>query len=216
MSSREAGPLQDATEELLSQALPVVLERMRRASTKLSSCARKLTREAEGVGHSVNLARLEDVQTESETLGWILGVLASADGDDLLLARREPFAIALLADVIGEVLASEGRALDPDASCFPDIAARIEDGWRLPWTVGLLVRLAANALPDHAPVRWRFDHGPMRSELVLEATPSEDAAPLLCELETLLPGAQTRIEADGFGMSFPSEWFAPKTGDVPR
>lgn len=213
--SREAGPLQDATEDLLAQVLPVVLGRMRRASTRLASVSARLQRESEGLGPAVcSGSHLEEVQSQSETLGWILGVLASAAGDDLLLARREPYGVALVADVVGEVLAAEGRALEPDASLFSDVAPRFEDGWRLPWTVGLLLRLAARTLPPGEPVRWNFERGPIHAVLTFVGVHPEGAAPLLCDLEALLPGAETRVEEEGFGMAFPSEWFASTVGGV--
>jgi hypothetical protein len=212
--SREAGPLQDATEDLLAHVLPVVLDRMRRTSARLAAVSAKLQRESEGLLVARAGAHLEEVQAESETLGWILGVLASAAGDDLLLARREPYGVALVADVVGEVLAAEGRALEPDASAFPDVAPRLEDGWRLPWTIGLLLRLCARTLPPGTPVRWRFDRGPIHASLVFPGVHPEGAAPLLCDLEALLPGAEARVEEEGFGMGFPAEWFAPTVGGV--
>ena len=215
MTPREAGPLQDATEELLGQVLPVVLERMRVASAKLSECSRRLARESsESRRRGAGMDQLEGVQEESETLGWVLGVLASAAGDDLLLARREPYGIARVVDLVGEVLAAEGRALDPDATLFPDVAPRLEDGWRLPWTVGLLVRLASRSLAPDDPVRWRFERAPIRSLLMFPGAHPDGAAPLLADLEGLLPGAMARIEDHGFGMEFPSEWFAPTAGGV--
>jgi hypothetical protein len=215
--SREAGPLQDATEELLERVLPVVLARMQRASTRLATVAAKLKRESDGLVSAAKAgARLEEVQEESEALGWILGVLACAAGDDLLLARREPYGVALVADVVAEVLAAEGRALEPDASRFPDVAPRLEDGWRLPWTVGLLLRLAARTLPEGAPIRWRFERGPIHSTLTFLGVHPAGAAPLLCDLEALLPGAEARVEQAGFGMGFPAEWFAPTVGGAAR
>lgn len=214
MSRREARPLQDATEDLLTHALPVVLARMRRASAQLERCSRAFASEQAGEGRARGGPALEEVQTQSETLGWILGVLACATGDDLLLARREPYGLALVADVVGEALAGEGRALEPDASRFPDVAPRLEDGWRLPWTVGLLLRLAARVLPPGTPVRWRFERGHLRSTLLFLGARADGAAPLLCDLEALLPGAEARIEPEGFGMDFPAEWFAPTAGGV--
>jgi len=215
--SREAGPLQDASEHLLEHVLPVVLARMERASKRLAAVSTKLKRESEGFENTARIgarigARLEEVQEESETLGWILGVLACAAGDDLLLARREPFGVALVADVVAEVLAAEGRALEPDPSLFPDVAPRLEDGWRLPWCVGLLLWLCARTLPAGAPIRWRFERGPIHSTLLFLGVHPEGAAPLLCDLEALLPGAEARVETEGFGMGFPAEWFAPTVG----
>ncbi|MEM7311457.1 MAG: hypothetical protein AAF682_32640 [Planctomycetota bacterium] len=215
MSPREAGPLQDATEDLLAQVLPVVQERMKRASTKLASCSKRLARDPGSLQRAPRGAgELEEVQQESETLGWVLGVLASASGDDLLLARREPYGIALVGDLVGEVLASEGRALEPDASMFPDVASRIEDGWRLPWVVGLLVRLASRSVPSDEPVRWAFERGPIRSCLFFLGAHPEGAAPLLAEIEAVLPGSFARIEEAGFGVEFPAEWFATTAGGV--
>jgi hypothetical protein len=215
MTHREAGPLQDATEDLLAHMLPVVLARMRRASAQLESCSRAFAQAAAGERRGARgTAVLEEVQTQSEALGWILGVLACAAGDDLLLARREPYGVALVGDVVGEVLAAEGRALEPDATRFPDVAPRLEDGWRLPWTVGLLLRLAARVLPAGAPVRWRFERGPLRSTLLFVGARPEGGAPLLAELEAMLPGAEARIEQEGFGMAFPAEWFAPTAGGL--
>jgi len=213
MTHREAGPLQDATEDLLAQMLPVVLARMRRASARLESCSRAFAKEGEGRG-ARGAAALEEVQAQSEALGWILGVLACAAGDDLLLARREPYGVALVADVMGEVLAADGRALEPDATLFPDVAPRLEDGWRLPWAIGLLLRRAARSLPAGAPVRWRFERGSLRSTLLLVGARPDGTAPLLCELEALLPGAEARIEDEGFGMAFPAEWFGSTAGGL--
>ncbi len=216
MGQRDNVRLEDATEDLLGQVLPVLLARMQRASEELGRCTREFAAGARGAERTPRGGHfLEEVQAASESLGWILGVLACAAGDDLLLARREPYGLALVADVVGEVLASEGRALEPDASGFPDVAPRLEDGWRLPWCVGLLLRLAARQLPPSAPVRWRLERGALLTRLWFPGTRAEGTAGLLADLESLLPGSRASIEADGIGMEFPADWFAATAGGVP-
>ncbi len=213
MPSRETSPLQDATEELLALVLPVVLERMRNASRRLQECSERLMRDPERITRGGrSFAELEEVQEESERLGWVMGVLASAAGDDLLLARRETYGLALIVDLVGEVLAHGGRALEPLATELPDVAPHLDDGWRLPWGVGVLFRRAACSLPDSAPLRWRLER---RDEMLAVLFPGADPdglAPLLADLEALLPGTEALVEEGGFGMAFPDNWFAVPAG----
>lgn len=206
---RETSPLQDASEELLAEIVPVVVERMRSVSRRLEECSRKLTKDADGVARGGRgFGELERVQEESEQLGWLMGVLASASGEDLLLARRERYGVALLVDLVGEVLGEEGRALDPLPTELPDLAPQLTDGWRLPWGVGLLFRLAAHSLPDGAPVRWEIALRGNRAQLRFPEADPDGTAPLLVDLEGLLPGTEAHVDGAGFGMDIPANWFA--------
>ena len=70
-------------------------------------------------------AAFEEATRASRRLGWVLGVLASAAGTELLLARREPRGLEPLLELLAEGLASEGRALAPARAPLPRLAPSV-------------------------------------------------------------------------------------------
>ncbi|MCZ6464391.1 MAG: hypothetical protein O7A09_08625 [Proteobacteria bacterium] len=210
MTDPEPSPFEEATEDLLAAILPVVLERMQRATRRLRACSEEIARDPGfAARHGRGLPELEKVQRDSEKLGWMMGVLASASGEDLLLTRREPFGIALVFELVAESLEKEGHVLEPAPTNLPEVAPDVGAGWRLPWVFGVLLRHAGACIPPGALLEWGLERGQDTLELVFPdavAATVPGTVELLSDIEDTLPGARPRIMERGFAVEFPAAW----------
>ena len=100
---------------------------------------------------------IEESKSAGETIdevGWLLAVLASACGADLLLARRERDGLAGVLAAVREAVRREGRELARGPDALPRLAPEFGDGWRVPWAIGTWIHVGAIALPERSSLEW--------------------------------------------------------------
>ena len=126
----------------------------------------------------------------SRQTGWILGVLAAAGGEDILLSRREPAGVALLVDRLRAVLAAEGVRLLPPAE--PMSSVKIASGdWQIPWATANALFVACSESGSSVG-QWTFLR--VGSQYVLRgySEVGERFAEFAAELTRALPGTGFR------------------------
>lgn len=192
----------------LAEALfPVLIHRLNNATQILSTLSAVLGADLDEAlleGSSEDLAA---ASRDVHQLGWLLGVLASAGGADLLLERRERSGLSIVLRVVREALRRSGRDLAEReaASTLPELAADVGDGWQVPWAIGSMLFHAGESLAPGTLLTWSLVRRADRWCLACRPPGSTEAptAELATRIEAVLPGAALTRTADGFELSLP-------------
>ncbi len=190
---------------LVALLLPTVIHRLGNATQLISGLNSML-----GFGDDESLAmvasRSDDLTRAGEKatrVGYALGVLGSAQGTELLLARREPAGLEWMLDFLAEGLRREGRELRP--LVLPHLAPAAADGWQPPWAVGRVL-LAASLGPDGAG-RWNLELRP-EGWLLTAGEPDGPAWLALQEDFARKVPAVEVLAGPGASVVFPAGWFS--------
>jgi hypothetical protein len=206
--ARETGT--DARDPLAQALLPVLLHRLNNSTQVLASLNSLLAvQERERVLEQ----RAGDISWAAgsiDELGWLLAVLASACGSDLLLERRERDGLRIVFAAVREALRRAGRDLADGDRELPLLAADVADGWQLPWAMGSWVWTAGSVLPQGTRLAWTLRASGARHELACTAPDAPSLGALVQRVERLLPGAQAGCTAGApdaqWILSVPSAW----------
>ncbi len=121
------------------------------ARVELDTLVMGLRREGTGIlGDRSRLALQEDLAARTRRAGWCLGVLAAAQGVDLLHGRREAEGLRWMVGALAEVRAFQSM---PPVRELPRIAVVARAAWELPllatWCALQVVK------NSNGVVRWR-------------------------------------------------------------
>jgi len=200
----------------LAEALfPVLIHRLNNATQILSSLNAVLGAE---VGDSLlggSSKDLADASRDVHELGWLLGVLASAGGADLLLERREKQGLRILVHAVRDGLRRQGRDLEQPgggarSELLPSPAPDADDGWQTPWAIGSVLWSAGCALARGETLRWnlapRDGTTPRDGTWILACAhaPAEDELTnLAARIHDALPEARLATADDGCTLVLP-------------
>ena len=193
-----------ATQDPLARAmLPVLLHRVANATQHLNGVASLLALDPGALGaRSGDLAETSDRVDE---VGWLLALLASAQGARLLLARREKHGLRALVGCVRECLRHEGRDLGEPGAPLPELAPEIGDGWQLPWAIGTWLFECGRSVPPGRSLAWRF-RGSSEGTRIECVETDVDLAALADRLARELPGAVATREGSGATLRLPRGW----------
>ncbi len=110
-------------------------------------------------GDALFAERTEDLARASQRmdeLGFALAVLASANGSNMLLARRDERAISILWRLAVQSLERSGEAKVAVFGDPPLMASSALDGWQLPWSAAAVLLVASEATGVDS-WRWRWE-----------------------------------------------------------
>lgn len=181
--------------------LPVLLHKLNNATQLVTGLNAVLAFE-DGEGFLAERADdLGKTSRQVEDLGWLLAVLATSSGANLLLERREPRGVAIVLDLVSDALRRSGKTLVIPGP-LPRLAPDALDGWQIPWAVGSLLWASASDLTEGA-------------ELGFEVTPpgrisarSTPAVRTLAQaIREHLPGASLEVAEDEWRLELPPGWF---------
>jgi hypothetical protein len=197
--------LQVIGDPLAAALLPVLMHRLNNATQVLQALNAML---ATGERQRVLAARCGDLVSAGETIdevGWLLAVLASACGADLLLARRERDGLAGVLAAVREAVRREGRELARGPDALPRLAPEFGDGWRVPWAIGTWIHVGAIALPERSSLEWdvRPREGGSEVRCRVPAHASRDA--LEQRVREQLPDAAFRRAHDEHALLLPRD-----------
>ena len=191
-------------DDLAVALLPRLFALLRNHTGKLEHLARRVDREgARVLGSESAFHALGPIDADRRGLGWCLGVLASAAGIDLLVARRERDGLVLLAERVQDALGD--RRVVPPPATLPRLSSTVGEGWELPFVVACVLLHAGAALPPASELRWELVPGRTESQLRLFAPPT--SAPVGARLErlcALVPGASLEIAAASWRLTLPT------------
>lgn len=196
-----------SSDPLAVALLPVLLHKLAGATQLLSGLNALLGVEG---GEVFALTRSDDLGAASRTahdLGWLMAVLASAGGTNLLLERREPRGIAIVLEVLADALRRKGRELHGVGLAPPALAPEVLDGWQVAWSFGALLLSAADDLAPGEPLEWSLE-STAEGGVRLSAPAGESVARISALVTERLPGARLSMEEGRFSLSLPAEWIA--------
>jgi len=154
---------------------------------------------------------LAQVAREVEDAGWLLALVASGSGSNLMLARREPRGLAIVSAWVDHALRRAGAARI--AGCaertWPELTPLVLEGWQLPWAIGSLLLAAGLDGTGAGSFELELRSGAASGEpglLLFPAGPRvEELVPIVCGL---LEGARMESEGDRMRLSLPDGWLA--------
>ena len=188
----------------LARALmPVVLHRMANATQLLAGLEAVLAMEG---GEALFEERADDLARASldvEDLGWVMAVLGSAVGADLLLARRQPRGLEILLPLVGKALQRADRPAPCVPQGLPQLAPAALDGWQTPWAVASLLLAAGEDAHTAAP-SWELTLADEGWRLTVPKGETVTArAPSVVERT---PGARAEEGAERLHLILPADW----------
>ena len=151
--------------ELMTWALPVLLHRLANHTQWMTGFRSLL--QIPG-GEELLAAKSDDLCQAGrrfQEVGWLMAVLGSAQGGNLLLARREPQGLALMFELVQEGLQREARergsgTIPQGPEDWPNLAPSAQDGWQIPFALGTLVLHAyRDGSQSGRALTWRHEAG---------------------------------------------------------
>lgn len=184
----------------LAEALfPVLVHRMNNATQILTTLGAVLDAGLEDALLEGSSEDLAGASHDVRELGWLLGVLASAGGANLLLERRERSGLDIVMRAVRDALRREGRDLAeaPAEDALPALVADVADGWQVPWAIASTLYVAGSATSPGTMLSWKIDT--LDASWSLSCSWPQDTAPkeasvqesaLATRIAAELPGAR--------------------------
>lgn len=191
---------------LTSGLLPVVIHQLNNATQLLANFQALLS-----LGGAEEILRqrsgdIADTARSVHELGYVLAVIASASGADLLLERREPRGLEWILETVRDGLRREGRDLARPRSPLPNQSAAVGEGWELPWAFGALLYCAGLAVAAGERLEWSLERSGERWSFSIEGLEAERFGELPQSVVERLPGAVLAQASDRLRIEFPGEW----------
>ncbi len=212
------GDSADEGDPLGPALLPVLMHSLGGATQMLSSLNAVLALPDGRRWLDAKASDLGAVSREIEDLGWLLAVLASAAGADLLQARREERGLEIIVRAVRDALRRSGRDLAGAERSLPRLAPNVADGWQLPWSVGALLLASGSALgSESGALEWGLEREPRAANVRLWAHCEPETSQLACVVtrvrERLAAARFDRAER-GWQLEFPATWLLPPREEV--
>lgn len=203
-----------ALDPLASALLPVLLHKLNNTTQLISGFATLLAMRG---GEELLVDRSDDLAGASlsvDELGWLLAVLASACGADLLLTRREARGLEILVAMLRDALRRKHSVVLAPCGPLPDLHPAPLDGWQIPWAVGTLLWSSGCELEPGAQLAWSAAFA--KDSFVIEAPAGTGSAEAAQRVAVRLPGAEVACDADRWRLRLPGAWLQrpppPRTG----
>ena len=192
---------------LASGLLPALLHRLAN-TTQLLSGLNSLA--LLGMGEDLWRERASDVEAaceQAEELGYLLAVVGSGGGADLLGTRRSPQGLRWTVGLLREGLRRRGLDLGPDPEPWPLLASAAPEGWRLPWAVAELLWMASEGMAPDAVLSWSLEaDGEAHRLLIRPDGASAPSKAWRAMLEERLAAASLEILDDTWRLIIPGDW----------
>jgi len=191
---------------LADHLLPVLVHRMNN-TTQLLSNLQALGKVSETTDWlSERSEDLADACGDMDRVGYLMAVVASACGADLLLERRESEGLRFVLEAVTDVARREGREIQRPANPLPLQAPHVHDGWQLPWALGSLLLLAALGLEEGSRLEWQLLEEGDSWVLVSSSCVEEGFHGLRERLAERLPECRLDVRREGWSWRVPAAW----------
>ncbi|MCA8980361.1 MAG: hypothetical protein KDC14_10075 [Planctomycetes bacterium] len=186
--------------------LPVVIHQLNNATQLLANFQALLT-----LGDADEILRqrsgdIADTARSVHELGYVLAVIASASGADLLLERREARGLEWMLQTVRDGLRREGRDLAAPSTPLPDLRAAVGEGWELSWALGALLYVAGRTAPAELPVAWRLEPAENGWRFQLDGITADELGGLWALAVERLPGATPVEDGGRVALELPADW----------
>ncbi|MEM1449616.1 MAG: hypothetical protein AAF957_21300 [Planctomycetota bacterium] len=140
---------------------------------------------------------------QMDDLGFALAVLATANGANMLLARRNRRAVEILWSLAVRSLERSGEARVSCEGAPPSVAPSALDGWQAPWSAAALLLTAS----EHCGVEtWRWRWGDDGALVGRSGGSGELAADAIDAIASRVPGATIESRAGEVEWRLPDAW----------
>lgn len=195
-----------AADPLAAALLPVLLHRLNNATQLLETLGSLARLDAERDWIGERSADLLEVSARVEELGYVLAVLASAAGADLLQERREPRGVELLVGAARDALRRERRRLAEPAAPLPRLAAAAGAGWEAPWAVASVLFAAGRDSDGGQELRWSLEPLPGSTRLRVDGVPGPSLSALVERVAFRGGGARLELGQADAALWMPADW----------
>lgn len=143
-----------AGDRLAAALMPVVLHGLNNTTQLLASLNALLALDRSQALFERRAGDVAYAARVVDELGWVLAVLASASGADVLLERRRSAGLRPLLETVRDALRRDGSDLElPEV--LPELEPDVGRGWELPWAVASWLWTARRTAT--AEFAWSFD-----------------------------------------------------------
>lgn len=194
---------------LATAILPILLHGLNNATQVLSSLNALLALDERGEVLASRSGDLAYASRQVDELGWLLALVGSASGADVLMARRERTGLRPLVACVRDGLRREHRDLAGAERVLPGLTADVADGWQLPWTIGSWLWASAQALEARTTLDWAFARDDDRWELRCDAPWGALHDEVERRARHSLPDVRClRLAQDAIALRMPASWLA--------
>lgn len=193
------------TDPLAAALLPVLVHRMNNTTQLLSNLHAILGADSR---RDWLAERAEDLGASSQDvheLGYLIAVLSSASGADLLQARRLSEGLEIVLKALAEVARRQGCRL-PIESPIPRQAPDVHAGWELPWAVGALLHQSLSELQEGQSLDWQLLAEDESWVLISSQKPVDGFEALRPLIAERLPESVLDVRDGGWSWRIPAGW----------
>ncbi len=195
-----------AGDPLAAALMPVLLHRLNNATQLLETLGSLARLDAERDWIGERSADLAEVSARVEELGYVLAVLASAAGADLLQERRDPRGLELLVGAARDALRRERRPLAEPPGPLPRLAAAAGAGWEAPWAVASVLFAAGRDGDGARELCWSLESAEGAGSLSVEVAPGASLSTLVERLATRGGGVRLELMGEAARLWLPVGW----------
>ena len=188
---------------LAAALLPVTVHGLNNATQLVASLNAVLAMPDGGAFLEGRADDLSSVSTDLDGLGWIVAVLASASGSDLMLARRKRDGLPIMIDCVRDGLRREGRDLAPTEGSLPALAPGYGSGWEVAWAVGVALYVCGQSV--EGPLAWTHTGARFEIDASKEALPDE----LVSRVHARLVGGRLEHTGEAWRLDLPEDALEP-------
>ncbi|MFT7668336.1 MAG: hypothetical protein ACI8X5_001027 [Planctomycetota bacterium] len=204
------------TDPLAAALLPVLVHRMNNTTQLVSNLHAIVQLGGDRNWLAERAGDLADSAADIGELGYLLAVLSSASGADMLLARRLPRGVAILLEALADVGRRSDRNLNLPASGLPDQASTIHSGWEFPWAFAALLEQVFMEQPAGNEFDWQLLREEEAWLLICPHVPEDNFDRLKPRLSALLPETKLDLRPGGWSWRIPADWLHVTTPDELR
>jgi len=201
------GPDSSSPVKLLPWAMPILLHRLANQTQWMTGLRALAEMEDGDRWLEAKSEELNRGGRSLQVIGWLMAVLGSGAGNNLLLARREPQGLDWMVELVQEGLQREWRQRANGPSQWPALNPSAHDGWQIPCLVAQFLVAAYGSGTQFAnPFAWQW----VNDFLEIDAPrPESKLEPSVLEAFSWLPGVRVEALSGGLRLHMPREWFTP-------
>lgn len=201
---------------LVARLLPVLMHRLNNATQLMSNLHAMGQYEPETDWLKSHCDDLAECSVGIEQAGYLLAVLASSSGANLLLERREERGVEIMVRAVLEAVRRDGGQIQGTPRELPNQSPQVHNGWELPWAFGsLLYQSTCGPETEGVPLDWQLLREESTWVLVCSLVPDDHFESLQPLLAARLPETQLDVCTQGWSWRLPADWLCPTDSQSP-
>lgn len=198
-----------AADPFSAALLPVLMHRMNNATQLLSNLNAVLRADTSRDWMGDRSEDLAKTGEDLHDLGYLLAVLSSAAGSDLLLSRRQPRGLEIMLGAVDDLTRREEHRIASECP-LPKLAPQVHGGWELPWAFGALLWSSTRELSSEEELCWQLLDQAQSWVLIGSKSPRDQFASLQPLIQERLPEGELDVREAGWSWRIPAAWLVAK------